>query len=56
MVTADVSGHHACSTGKVSGCFERDVGTLHRFSSERQESSFGNESGEKTREEDIDNA
>ena len=45
----------AYSTGNTSGSFEPDVGTLRRFSSERQASSLGNESGEKTKEEDVDN-
>ena len=39
----------------TSGSFERDVGALRGFSSERQESSLGNESGEKTKEEGVDN-
>ena len=45
----------AYSTGNTSGSFERDVGALRGFSSERQESSLGNESGEKTKEEGVDN-
>ena len=44
----------AYSTGNTSGSFEHDVGALRGISSERQESSLGNESGEKTKEEGVD--
>ena len=44
----------AYSTGNTSVSFECDVGALRGFSSERQESSLGSESGEKTKEEGVD--
>ena len=45
----------AYSTGNTSGSFERDVGALRGFSSQRRESSLGSESGEKTKEGGVDN-
>ena len=45
----------AYSTGNTSGAFVCDVGALRGFSSERRDSSLGSESGEKTKEEGVDN-
>ena len=44
----------AYSAGDTSGSFERDMGVLRGFSSERRKSSLGSKSGEKTKEEGVD--